>query len=73
MYFCGPGPLESVYGRASAIELEMHGIGAGAQAPVNVSYRGKELGIDFRADLIVEKQVLPALKSVDSITEVQIA
>jgi GxxExxY protein len=68
-----PGLLESVYVRALAIERAAHGIKAEVQAPVNVSYRGKDLGIGFRADLIVEKQLLLELKSVDSITEVHIA
>ena len=66
----GPGLLESAYEGALAAELRSGGLNVEQQVPVNVHYKGQDLGLGFRADLIVEGQVLVELKSVERIMEV---
>ncbi len=58
----GFGFLEFVYEQALLIELKEAGLAVQAQAPVNVSYRGREVG-DFKADIVVEGAVLLELKA----------
>ena len=69
----GPGLLESVYEKALIVEFEMYGIAFECQAPVIVTYRGRDLGVGFRADIIVAKQLLLELKAVDQLNDVHLA
>ena len=64
----GPGLLESVYEKALAIELTERGIAFVCQRPVPAMYRGHDLGIGFRADMIVEECLLLEIKAVDDWT-----
>ena len=54
----GPGLLESVYEKALAIELNDRDIEAKRQVEIATTYKGKDLGCGFRADLIVEDCLL---------------
>lgn len=69
----GPGLLESVYEAALMLELAEMGIVAERQVEVPVFYRGRNLGLGFRADIIVEKCLLLELKAVERITDVHLA
>jgi GxxExxY protein len=69
----GPGLLESVYELAMMVELREAGIAACRQVEVPVEYRGLDLGIGFRADIIVEGCLLLELKTVDAINAVHMA
>ncbi len=69
----GPGLLESVYEAALVIELGEAGLKCECQVPIPVVYRGRELGIGFRADVIVEDCLLLELKSVDAFSPVHLA
>ena len=69
----GPGLLESVYEHALMIELEEAGISAKRQVEIPASYHGRELGLGFRADIIVEDSLLLEIKSVKAIDEVHLA
>jgi GxxExxY protein len=69
----GPGLLESVYESALAFELTERGIGFERQAEVSVSYRGNELGVGFRADIIVENSLLIELKAVETLSRMHLA
>ena len=69
----GPGLLESVYEQALALELEAAGLEAKTQVAVPVSYRGRDLGLGFRADLVVEEQLLVELKCVERVNPVHLA
>ena len=60
----GSGFLESVYVRALVIELMLMGIEVEAEVPIEVRYRGEPVG-DFRADLLVSKQVIVEVKAVN--------
>lgn len=64
----GPGLLESVYEAALVYELELQGFEVRHQVPVKVNYRGIELDMDLRLDVIVDNSVILELKSV---TEIQ--
>jgi GxxExxY protein len=69
----GPGLLESVYERALIVELDAMGIYSRRQVDVPVSYRGQELGLGFKADVVVENKLLLELKCVDDFSSVHLA
>jgi GxxExxY protein len=69
----GPGLLESVYECAVVIELAQMGVAAQRQVEIPVSYKGHDLGLGFRADIIVEDCLLLELKSVDEFSPVHVA
>jgi GxxExxY protein len=66
----GPGLLESVYEVVLAYELEKRGLRTLRQQAVPVVYQGTRIEIGFRADLIVEDQVIVEIKSVEMIAPV---
>ncbi len=69
----GPGLLESVYELAMMVELTEMSLSAKRQVEIPVIYRGQDLGIGFRADIIAESSLLLELKSVDRITDIHLA
>jgi len=69
----GPGLLESVYELALVKELQLQGIPVKYQVPVPVSYRGEDLGIGFRADIVVDNSLLLELKCVEKLAPVHLA
>ena len=69
----GPGLLESVYEKALVVELAEAGVGARLQVEIPVVYRGRDLGVGFRADIIVEDCLLLELKCADALTPVHLA
>lgn len=60
----GPGLLESVYERALIHELAMCGIASEAQVPIPVAYKGVDLGLGFRLDVLVDRALVIEIKSV---------
>ena len=52
----GFGMLESVYRNALVVELAHHGLDSRQEVPVDVVYRGVEVG-HFRLDLLVDDKV----------------
>ena len=69
----GPGLLESAYELALMHEFFELGIEALRQVEVPVKYREQELGIGFRADIVVSDCLLLELKSVDDFTAIHLA
>ena len=69
----GPGLLESVYEQALAFELLDRNIGFRRQVEVPVVYRGNDLGVGFRADMIVEEGLVLELKAIDEFSGVHLA
>ncbi|SCZ57921.1 GxxExxY protein [Thiohalomonas denitrificans] len=69
----GPGLLESIYEKALALELTERGLRAETQVPIPVRYRGQDLGMGFRADLIVEQSLLLELKCVETLNSLHVA
>ncbi len=66
----GPGLLESVYEAALKYELQKLGVAVATQVPVPVIYDGQDLGIGFRADLIVEDLIIVEVKAVEKVQPV---
>ena len=66
----GPGLLESVYEKALLYELEIRGIYATTQVPVEVVYKGNVVGNDLRIDMLVENEIVLELKSVEELQRV---
>ena len=61
----GPGLMESVYEKALIIELLNRGLQVENQVPIEVRYKGCDLGLQYRVDVLVNKQVIIELKSVE--------
>ncbi|MBI5114838.1 GxxExxY protein [Candidatus Poribacteria bacterium] len=69
----GPGLMESIYELALIEELADAGVEAKRQVEIPVRYRGKPLGVGFRADIVVENSLLIEVKSVSELTDVHTA
>lgn len=50
----GPGLLEGIYEKALAYELTSRGMEVERQVEIPAKYRGQELGMWYKADMIVE-------------------
>ena len=61
----GPGLMENVYEKALIIELLNRGLQVENQVPIEVLYKGFDLGLQYRVDLLVNEQVIIELKSVE--------
>ncbi len=61
----GPGLLEGMYEGCLCHELGLRGIDFARQVPVAVSYKGLEIGIAYRIDLVVENRLIVELKVVE--------
>jgi GxxExxY protein len=69
----GPGLLESVYKRALMMELADARIPAEREVEIPVMYRGRDLGVGFRADIIVADCLLLEHKCIDSVSPIDLA
>lgn len=65
----GSGFLEKVYENALIEELKDIGLKAENQVPINVRYKGKDVG-EYYADIIVENTVIIELKAIDSLQKI---
>lgn len=66
----GSGFLESVYDEVFDIELERIGLYFEYQKELPIFYKGKKLEKQFRADYLIEKEVLIENKATKCITEI---
>ena len=66
----GPGLLESVYERALMLEFKSRGIKAQNQVPVRTYYKGVDMELDFKLDVLVEDSIVLELKSVEQLLPV---
>ena len=66
----GPGLLESVYEASLRHELRKTGLRVATQVEVPAVFDGIKLDVAFRADMIVEMQVILELKSVEALAPV---
>lgn len=69
----GPGLLESAYHACMAYELQKRGLHFLKEQPIPVVYDGIKLDCGFRADLIVERQVIVELKAKSAIHPVDLS
>jgi GxxExxY protein len=63
----GPGLLESIYHRCLSHELKLRGIAHECWVPLPVRYKGMTLGEDLEMDIVVNKELVLELKSVDEL------
>ena len=63
----GPGLLESSYEESICYELELRGLSFERQKHLALNYKGLELGIGYRLDVVVEKAIILELKSCNKI------
>lgn len=63
----GPGLLESVYEAVLARLLEQRGLFVERQKPVPVAYQDIRIDEGFRLDLLVDRQLIVELKSVENL------
>ncbi len=62
-----PGLLESVYELCFCYELKQLGLKYERQKPVDINYKGQTFHNTFRADVIVEKEIIFEIKSVEKV------
>lgn len=63
----GPGLLESVYEKALIHELQIKGLSVSSQVPIDMDYKGVNLGEGLRLDLLIEDSLIVELKSVEEL------
>jgi len=63
----GPGLLESAYVTGLVKELQLREIKARVQVPVELEYKGEQLGKVYVMDILVEEEIILEIKSVDAI------
>ena len=66
----GPGLLESVYESCLEFDLIEQGLDVQRQVALPVSYKQVKLEAGYRVDLLVEKQVIVEIKSVERIAPI---
>ena len=66
----GPGLFESVYQAALVYELKSEGLNVRTEVPLPVIYKGVQLELGFRIDLLVEDSVIVEIKSIEAIEDV---
>ncbi|HLP92599.1 MAG TPA: GxxExxY protein [Saprospiraceae bacterium] len=66
----GPGIFESAYEAALIHELRALNLQVDAQVPVPLVYESVSMEVGYRLDILVEKQVIIEVKSVESLLEV---
>ena len=63
----GPGMLESVYEGCLCYELEQAWVAFERQAGIPVTYKGVQFDEGFRADILVDRQLIVEIKTVAAI------
>jgi GxxExxY protein len=63
----GPGLLESIYEECLCWELRHSGVAHARQVPLAVTYEDMRLAGAYRADVIVEQQVVLEIKAIEQI------
>lgn len=69
----GPGLLESAYKECLFYELQKEGFWVEKEKALPLIYKEIKLECGYRIDLIVENQIIIELKSVETITDVDLA
>lgn len=66
----GPGLLESVYEAVMAASLARRGLKVERQKAIPISFDGLAISEGFRADIVVENQLILEIKAVDRLAPV---
>ena len=64
----GTGLLESAYEKCTVFDLVRLGLDVEEQKPVPLVYRGETIPCAFRADIVVNREVIVEVKSVEYLT-----
>lgn len=62
----GPGLLEHTYQAALLFELKLRGLKSQSEVDLPVYYKGCKLDIAYRADIVVENEIIIELKATDN-------
>jgi GxxExxY protein len=65
--YLGPGHNEEVYQKALEYELSSQGIGFESQKPVQIDYKGEQVGMRY-LDFVVEDTVIVEIKATSELT-----
>jgi GxxExxY protein len=65
----GTGLLESAYSAALAIEFAERGLRFQREVPITGKYKGRDVGLAYRADFIVEDFVIVEAKAIDTLND----
>jgi GxxExxY protein len=63
----GPGLLESAYEECLCFELKQSGIDFSRQMPLAIVYKGIQLDCGYRLDIVVQKDLILEIKSVNQL------
>lgn len=66
----GPGMLEAVYANALAYEIRQLGLDVRQEVRYPLIYKGVEINVAFRADIVVENKLILEIKSVERMHEI---
>src|SRR5687768_10427938 len=66
----GVGLLESAYGAALAIEFHERGLKFEREVPILAKYKGRDVGVGYRADFVVEGAVIIELKAMEAVADI---
>lgn len=69
----GPGLLESVYHKCMVHELTLRNVNFKTELGIPVNYKGLNLDVDLRCDLLVENSLTVEFKSVETVQPIHIA
>jgi len=68
----GPGMLENVYKTCLAYRLRQRGLFTEIEKPVPVIFEAIKMKCDYRADIVVEHQVIVDTKTIEAIGDLQV-
>lgn len=63
----GPGLLESAYEECMAVELADRGLGIARQIALPVFFKGRQLDVGYRLDMVVAERVVLELKAIEKL------
>jgi GxxExxY protein len=66
----GPGLFESVYEKTLAIELQQVSLKVVSQVPIKAAYKGQDLDLGFRLDMLIEDRIIVEIKSIEQLHDV---
>ncbi|MCA8992741.1 MAG: GxxExxY protein [Planctomycetaceae bacterium] len=66
----GPGLLESAYQTCLAFELRSRGLHVETEHGLPLVYRGEQMDVGYRVDLLVNSQIIVEVKSVDRLAPI---
>lgn len=66
----GPGLLESAYQQCLCHELRLNQIDLEIERPLQVNFKGCQLDCGYRIDILVEKEIVIELKSVEQLKRI---